>query len=100
MRKELRARRDALVSAVRARLPEVSIPAVPEGGLHLWVELPEGTDDALVAAEAERGGAVVSPGRHWFPAEPTGPFLRLSYVGADPETLVRGVEILKGVLGA
>jgi DNA-binding transcriptional MocR family regulator len=41
---------------------------------------------------------VVSPGKHWFPAEPTGPFLRLSYVGADPETLVRGVETLKGVL--
>ena len=98
VRKELRVRRDALVSAVRGRLPGVSIPAVPGGGLHLWVGLPEGTDDALVAAEAGRAGAVVSPGGHWFPAEPTGPFLRLSYVGAGPEALARGVEILKGVL--
>lgn len=98
VRKELRVRRDALVSAVRERLPGVRIPAVPGGGLHLWVRLPEGTADALVAAEAGRAGAVVSPGRHWFPAEPTGSFLRLSHVGAGPEALVRGVEILKGVL--
>ncbi len=88
------------MSAVRERLPEVSIPTVPKGGLHLWVELPEGTDDALVAVEAERAGAVVSPGRHWFPAESTGTFLRLSYAGADSETLARGVGILARVLGA
>ena len=98
VRKELRVRRDALVFAVRGRLPEIRIPTVPRGGLHLWVELPDGTDDAFVAAETERAGAVVSPGRHWFPAEPTGFFLRLSYVGADSKDLVRGVEILKGVL--
>jgi len=98
VRKELRVRRDALVAAVRGRLRGVRLPHVPEGGLHLWVGLPDGTDDALVAAEAGRTGAVVSPGRHWFPTEPTGPFLRLSHVGAGPETLARGVEILKGVL--
>ncbi|MBA3950366.1 MAG: PLP-dependent aminotransferase family protein [Rubrobacter sp.] len=98
VRNELRVRRDALVAAVRGRLPRVRLAAVPEGGLHLWVGLPEGADDALVAAEAGRAGAVVSPGRHWFPAEPTGPFLRLSHVGAGPEALAHGVEILRGVL--
>jgi DNA-binding transcriptional MocR family regulator len=99
VRKELRLRRDALTAAVRERLPGVRF-AVPAGGLHLWVRLPDGTDDALVAAEAGRAGAVVSPGRHWFPAEPTGPFLRLSYVGAGTEGLARGVEILARVLDA
>ena len=98
VRKELRVRRDTLVSAVREHLPGVRIPVMPKGGLHLWVGLPEGADDAFVAVEAERVGAMVSPGRYWFPAEPTGTFLRLSYVGAGPETLARGVKILKGVL--
>ena len=81
-----------------ADLPGVRMPPVPKGGLHLWVELPEGSDDALVAANTARTGAVVSPGRHWFPAEPTGPFLRPSYVGAGPEELAREVEILARVL--
>ena len=67
--------------------------AAPVGGAA------EGSDDAVVAAEAGRAGAVVSPGRHWFPAEPTGPFLRLSYVGAGPEELARGVAILARVPG-
>ena len=98
VRKELQVRRDALVAAVRVLLPRVALPVLPKGGLHLWAGLPEGADDALVAAEAGRAGAMVSPGRHWFPAEPTGPFLRLSYVGASPEMLARGVGILKGVL--
>ena len=98
VRKELRVRRDALVAAVRALLPRVDLPVLPKGGLHLWAGLPEGSDDVLVAVEAGRAGAVVSPGQHWFPAEPTGPFLRLSYVGAAPEGLARGVAILKGVL--
>lgn len=100
VRKELRVRRDTLVSAVREQLSEVRIAFVPRGGLHLWVRLPEGINDAIVADEAGRAGAVVSPGRHWFPAEPTGAFLRLSHAGAESETLARGVEILKGVLDA
>ncbi len=65
--------------------------------MHLWVSLPEGIDDALVAEEAGLAG-VVSPGRHWFPAEPTGPFLRLSYAGAGHEALAGAVEVLARVL--
>jgi DNA-binding transcriptional MocR family regulator len=37
---------------------------------------------------------VVSPGQHWFPVEPPGSFLRLSFVGAGPEALERGVALL------
>ena len=100
VRKELRVRREALVGAGGIRLPGVRMPPLPNGGLHLWVGLPEGADDQLIAANAARAGAVVSPGRHWFPAEPTGSFLRLSYVGAGPEDLARGVDILGRVLEA
>jgi DNA-binding transcriptional MocR family regulator len=42
---------------------------------------------------------VVSPGRHWFPAEPAGPFLRLSYAGAGHAALASAVEVLARVLG-
>jgi DNA-binding transcriptional MocR family regulator len=66
--------------------------------LHLWISLPEGIDDALVAEEAGPAGVVVSPDQHWFPAEPTGPFLRLSYTGAGHEALAGAVEVLARVL--
>lgn len=94
----LKDRRDALVEAVCRDIPQARLASVPQGGLHLWLELPEGTDDAEVAREAARAGVLVSPGRHWFPAEPTGSFLRLSYAGADAGVLSEGVSLLARVL--
>jgi DNA-binding transcriptional MocR family regulator len=37
---------------------------------------------------------VVYPGRPWFPADPPGPFLRLTFAGAPPEALDEGVRRL------
>jgi DNA-binding transcriptional MocR family regulator len=36
----------------------------------------------------------VTPGRPWFPAEPAGPFLRLSFAGAQAPDLERGAALL------
>jgi DNA-binding transcriptional MocR family regulator len=36
----------------------------------------------------------VSPGRRWFPAEPAGSFLRLTFAGAPPEVLRRGAQLV------
>lgn len=100
LRKVLKSRRDALVASVRERLPTARLTLVPDGGLHLWVRLPDELDDGLVAESALRAGVMVSAGRRWFPAEPTGSFLRLSYVGAEPGVLAEGVHLLNRVLEA
>src|SRR5436305_1615938 len=39
LRTALRARREALLAALARHLPEVTVPMVPRGGLHLWVRL-------------------------------------------------------------
>jgi DNA-binding transcriptional MocR family regulator len=98
LRGELRARRDALVAALARHLPHLAAPALPAGGLHLWVALPEGTDDVAVASAAAAEGVVVFPGRPWFAAEPPGPFLRLTYAAAPPDALDEGVRRLARVL--
>ena len=59
-RARLREQRDALVGAVRDRLPEWRF-RVPTGGLTLWCELP-GPYGTALAAEAERLGVIVAPG--------------------------------------
>ena len=51
-------------------------------------------DDVAVAADAEREGVIVSPGRPWFPAEAPGPFLRLTFAAARTDELDRGAKIL------
>jgi DNA-binding transcriptional MocR family regulator len=94
LRGELRVRRDALVAALARHLPQLAPPAVPAGGLHLWVALPEEADDVAVVAAAAAEGVVVSPGRSWFAAEPPGPFLRLTYAAAPPDAIDEGVRRL------
>jgi DNA-binding transcriptional MocR family regulator len=90
-------RRDLLVEAVRRHVPGASVDVVPRGGFSLWVRLPDGSDDVAIAAAAEREGVIVSPGRPWFPAEPPGPFLRLTFASARADEIGRGVRILGGV---
>lgn len=80
----LRARRDALAAALRERLGETCLDALPAGGLHLWLRLPEDADDEAVAREAARRQVLVSAGRAWFPAEANEPRLRLSFAAVDP----------------
>ena len=91
-------RRDVLVAAIRRHLPGASVDIVPRGGFSLWVRLPDGVDDVSIAADAEREGVIVSPGRPWFPAEAPGPFLRLTFAAARTDELERGAKILGKVV--
>jgi DNA-binding transcriptional MocR family regulator len=63
------------------------LPAVrflrPAGGMHLWARLPPGADDIEVARAARQGGVIVMPGQPFFPAEPPGPYLRLTFSAAS-----------------
>jgi DNA-binding transcriptional MocR family regulator len=90
----LRQRRDALVASVERYLLAAVIPNIPRGGLHLWIELAHGTDDEELARTALRAGVLVSAGRHWFPTEPPGSFLRLTYAAAQPVELEAAVRKL------
>jgi DNA-binding transcriptional MocR family regulator len=80
----LRTRRDALATALRAHLGPDCLPILPAGGLHLWCALPDGVSDIEVEQRAAASGILVSAGRHWYPAEPAAPFLRLSFAAAQP----------------
>ena len=94
LRTSLRARREALLAALRRHLPELAPPAVPRGGLHLWARLPDGTDDVALAAAAAAEGVIVFPGRPWYPAEPPAPHLRLTYAVTPPDLMDEAVRRL------
>jgi DNA-binding transcriptional MocR family regulator len=94
VRDTLAARRDALVAAVHTGFGEASLPLVGNGGMHLWVRLPDEVDADALAHRAAAAGVIVSPGRRWFPAEPTGSFLRASCAGAGEDDLRLALEIL------
>jgi DNA-binding transcriptional MocR family regulator len=96
VRTALRERRDALVAAVEREIGSGRV-SPPTGGLHLWVALDPGEDDVAVTERAFRAGVKVFAGRPWFPAEPPGPHLRLTFAAEPPERLVEGVRVLGSV---
>jgi DNA-binding transcriptional MocR family regulator len=98
LRATLRERRDAAVDAIRSELPTSSLAHVPRGGFNMWIALPESLDDLDIAQKAEQAGVHINAGRSWFPAEPLGPFLRLSYAAAEPRDIREGVRKLARVI--
>jgi 2-aminoadipate transaminase len=89
VRTNLKARVDALVTALDRDLPDARFVA-PEGGYFMWVELPEGTDvDKLFAAAGERGVTFVKGTD--FLLEGGHNTLRLAYSGVTPEQIDQGV---------
>ena len=61
MRTEYARRRDAVVAGLAAHCPALGVLPAP-GGLHMAALLPEGADEAQVAAAAHRLGLGVAPG--------------------------------------
>ena len=96
LRAALRERRDALVAAVDRELGPGRLTP-PSGGLHVWARLDPGEDDVALAERAYRAGVKVFAGRPWFPAEPAGPHLRLTFAAEPPERLAEGVRALAAV---
>ncbi|MFG2546289.1 PLP-dependent aminotransferase family protein [Streptomyces sp. NPDC048594] len=93
---ELKDRRDAMTSALRLGLPEVSLPHIPSGGYHLWLRLPDGTDEVALTAAALRAGVAITPGRPYFSAEPPAAHLRLSFAAvAGAGEIAEGVRRLR-----
>ena len=83
---ELGVRAQALSAALHEQLPGLKF-TVPAGGVHLWARVPgdADADDADAAFQARRAGVIVLPGRPFFPAEPSGPYLRLTFSAASSQ---------------
>lgn len=93
----LRTRHAALTGSLASHLPEWSWPA-PDGGLTLWVRLPDGIDGGIFAQAALRRGVAVVPGRLLSAAaSPSADrHIRLAYTQA-PETLAGAAATLAQV---
>ncbi|KQR18926.1 GntR family transcriptional regulator [Agreia sp. Leaf335] len=98
LRSQLRDRRDELARQVEAHLGPDALTFVPRGGLNLWVRLADNVDVSGLVERSRNAGVMVAPGADWFPAEPTGAFIRLNYSGARPEQFAGAMETVAAQL--
>ena len=88
----LRARRDAVITALEREIPEARF-ARPEGGYFMWVELPEAGDVAALETAAKERGVIFVKGTD-FLLEGGENTLRLAYSGVTPAQIDEGVSRL------
>ncbi len=88
-------RRDRMLDALGRYMPEGTAWTKPEGGMFIWVTLPEGMDGAsLLAASIESEKVAFVPGKAFFADASGANTLRLSYSCANDEMIEEGIKRL------
>lgn len=90
----------AMLGSLARHLPPGSRWTRPEGGLFLWVRLPDGlrADDLFDAAVAEKVAFV--PGSPFFAGTPQHEYLRLNFSNRPPDLIEVGMERFGRVVAA
>ena len=88
-------RRDAMLTAIRRYLPDGIELDPPQGGLFIWLHLPEDLSAEALLPVACEEGVEFSPGESFFP-DRTGSenWLRLNFVVQPPERIEEGIKRL------
>jgi len=98
IRRVYRERRDAMLEALSAEFPPDVTWTRPQGGLFLWVTLPEGMDAQQLFAAAIQENVAFVPGDSFYApngdAESAKRHLRLNFSASDPEKIREGIRRL------
>ncbi len=72
----------------------------PQGGMFIWVTLPEHVDSTALLAEAVAQLVAFVPGAPFYANAPQKNTLRLSFVTVPPERIRAGIAVLAGLIAA
>lgn len=97
VRRELLARRDALVSAVRENFPTECEIIPPHGGMMGWVKMPESADTWAALDSAVEAGIKYNPGGIYRAPRDRNNHLRLTFSHNTADEIREGVATLADV---
>jgi 2-aminoadipate transaminase len=89
-----REQRDRMVAAIEAHFPPDVRYTRPEGGMFLWVTLPEGLSSMELFDQALRENVAFVPGKAFFADGGGDNTLRLNYTNSDVDMIDVGIERL------
>ncbi len=87
-----RARRDVMLEALAEHFPPEATWTRPEGGLFVWVTLPDGLDTTDLLAKALSRNVAFVPGRAAYLDGRGGTSLRLNFSGVGEDDIREGVR--------
>jgi GntR family transcriptional regulator / MocR family aminotransferase len=90
-----RKRRDVMISAIHRYLPRDVHFDTPQGGLFIWLQLPEDLSSETLLPLAQEAGVDFAPGIPFFPERVQGrSWLRLNFVAQEPAQIEEGIKRL------
>ncbi len=97
--KTYRTRRDAMLDALEEYFPPEATWTHPEGGLFVWVTLPEYFDTGSMLSEALEAGVTYVPGDSFYPNASAGKnCMRINFSFETPEHLTEAIRRLAAVI--
>lgn len=93
-----RARRDAMLDALREFMPPGTTWTHPEGGFFVWLTLPEGLDSQAMLPRAVTARVAYTPGTAFYADGLGSRNMRLSFCYPPPERIREGVRRLADVI--
>jgi 2-aminoadipate transaminase len=90
-------RLSAVLAACKRHLPAGSRWTHPQGGMNLWVRLPEPLDSADLLPRAEAANVNYLPGKYFAISRTEPGALRLSFAGLSPARIHQGVAQLGSI---
>lgn len=95
-----RSRRDAMLQALEAYMPDSVSWSRPEGGFFVWITLPETIDTQALSTQAADDGVIYFPGKWFFPNEDQNNTLRLSFSTVPEARIQEGIKRLANTIRA
>lgn len=101
IRQVYKERRDAMLAALEEFMPAGVSWSRPEGGMFLWLKLPEGADAAaLLARSVAEARVAFVPGKAFF-ADGSGlNTMRVNFTSCGPDKIREGVSRLGGLIAS
>jgi 2-aminoadipate transaminase len=98
IRNAYRSQRDVMTSAISEYFPVSVKNTEPDGGMFLWMTLPEGITSRELLSRAMEKKIVFVPGDTFYAGTPDTQTLRLNFSNVDPERMKQGLQVLASLL--
>lgn len=93
-----KARCDLMLEQIAKNFPASVRYTRPEGGMFVWLELPEHLDADVLLDEAIEAGVAYIPGEFFYAANGPKNTVRLNFTTVSDDEIIKGIEILGNVL--
>lgn len=91
-------RRDAMLESLEKHFPDEAKWNRPEGGMSVWVRLPDSLNSNQLLLQAVENGVTFISGDHFYASSPQQNMMRLSFTMAGPQSIEEAVKRLGGLM--